>query len=149
MIRIVLAGILMTILCLGVQTAAALLALKLSQRHAARTGHMRIFLRLSNVLAVLFVGIVVQMAAWALAWRALGQFEGFEEAFYFSGVTFTSLGYGDLVAKGPVRVLAPLEATTGLIMFALLTAMFLNLIQREVAQRQAAKTGREPPDASA
>lgn len=35
---------------------------------------------------------------------------------YFSFVSYTSLGYGDIVAKGDIRFLAGLEALTGLVL---------------------------------
>jgi hypothetical protein len=35
---------------------------------------------------------------------------------YFSAETFTSLGYGDLIPKGPLRLLAGVEALNGLLL---------------------------------
>jgi len=35
---------------------------------------------------------------------------------YFSAETFTSLGYGDLIPQGPLRVLAGVEALNGLLL---------------------------------
>jgi hypothetical protein len=35
---------------------------------------------------------------------------------YFSGETYTSLGYGDLIPKGPLRLLAGIEALNGLLL---------------------------------
>lgn len=43
---------------------------------------------------------------------------GFADYFYFSAVTYTTLGYGDLYPTGPLRVLAGMEALTGLTMIA-------------------------------
>ena len=142
MTRLILVGWLMTCFCLLVQTLAGAAALRLSEaRRVDRYGHMRLFVHLSSALGILFLGIVVQMAAWAAAWRMLGEFSGFEEALYFSGVTFTSLGYGDIVIRSENRILAPLEATTGLIMFAVLTAVFIQVMHREGARRR----GDPPP----
>ena len=36
---------------------------------------------------------------------------------YFSGVTLASLGYGDVVLDGLMRLLGPLQAANGLMMF--------------------------------
>ena len=46
------------------------------------------------------------------------RFEGFMEYIYFSGVTYTTIGYGDLVPLGPIRFIAAVEALTGLLMIA-------------------------------
>ncbi|MFZ3088359.1 MAG: potassium channel family protein [Methylotenera sp.] len=35
---------------------------------------------------------------------------------YFSFVSYTTLGFGDIVAKGDIRFLAGLEALTGLVL---------------------------------
>ncbi len=45
---------------------------------------------------------------------------GLWECIYFSVVTFTSLGYGDLVPQGGARVIAALEALFGMGVFAFL-----------------------------
>lgn len=134
MIGALLLGLAMIGLCLMLQALAAIVSVRLNRRSRA-PGVVAAFRRLSLMLAILTVGVFAQMAAWALLWRLLGQFESFEQALYFSGVTFTSLGYGDVVAKGPVRLLAPVEAASGLIMFAVLTAVFINGLEREARQR--------------
>jgi CBS domain containing-hemolysin-like protein len=48
---------------------------------------------------------------------------------YFSGVTFTSLGYGDVVLPRQVRLLAPLQAANGLMMFGISTALFIACVE--------------------
>jgi Ion channel len=60
---------------------------------------------------------------------ALGAFEDFETALYFSGLTFTSLGYGDVVLGGRVRLIAPLQAANGLMMFGITTGLFIAAFQ--------------------
>ena len=44
--------------------------------------------------------------------------EGFLEYIYFSAVTYTTIGYGDLLPMGPIRFMAAVEALTGLLMIA-------------------------------
>jgi hypothetical protein len=80
------------------------------------------------------LGNVVQIAFWAALYRAFGGFDDFETAVYFSGVTFTSLGYGDVVLSGRLRLLAPLQAANGLMMFGITTALFIAAVQRATAR---------------
>ncbi|WP_246737506.1 potassium channel family protein [Nordella sp. HKS 07] len=61
---------------------------------------------------------------------------------YFSGVTFTSLGYGDVVLDGQMRPLGPLQAANGLMMFGITTALFISVIQQVTANWVAAQSGR-------
>ena len=54
-------------------------------------------------------------------------------ALYFSGVTYTTVGYGDLVLPELWRVFAPAEALAGILMSGLSTGLFCN---RQPAGRQ-------------
>jgi hypothetical protein len=69
------------------------------------------------VLPIALVSILVQVAVWAAFFMACGEFRDFETAFYHSAVNFTTLGYGDLVMSGTWRLLGPLEAANGVLMF--------------------------------
>ena len=53
-----------------------------------------------------------------------------EAALYFSGVTSTSLGYGDVVLAKPWRLLAPIEGLVGVIMCGLSTGYFFVVVSR-------------------
>lgn len=53
-----------------------------------------------------------------------------ESAFYFSGVTYTSIGYGDLVLKEPWRMLAPVEGLIGILMCGLSAGIFFAVVSR-------------------
>ena len=91
-------------------------------------------------MLVLMLGNVVQIGIWATLYRLFGALGDWETAMYFSGVTFTSLGYGDVVLHGRVRLLAPWQAANGLMMFGVTTALFMSAVQRSVA----AWTARHP-----
>lgn len=100
---------------------------------------MAIFLQFATLMILLMLGNIVQIAFWALLYRVLGAFEDFETAAYFSGVTFTSLGYGDVVLSGRLRLLAPLQAANGLMMFGITTAIFIAAVQNAIARWTRAK----------
>lgn len=77
---------------------------------------------LSLALMLMLVGNLVQACIWAWLFRAYGEFAGFDRAFYFSLVNFTTLGYGDIVLSAPHEVLGPLEAANGILMLGLTTS---------------------------
>ena len=52
------------------------------------------------------------------------QLNQLDECVYFSFVTYTTLGYGDVIATGPLRFLAGMESLTGLVLITW-TASFL------------------------
>jgi hypothetical protein len=65
----------------------------------------------------LFAGAMYLLAQWPAA-GAFGTADPphFSVLMYFSAETYTSLGYGDIVPHGPLRLLAGAEALTGLLM---------------------------------
>ncbi len=77
---------------------------------------------LSAVLVGALVCHVLQMWVWALLFRILGEFDDMRIAMYHSAVNFTTLGYGDIVMSEQWRLLGPLEAANGVLMFGFTTA---------------------------
>ena len=71
-----------------------------------------------------------QIWAYALAFRGLGEFTTFEQALYFSTVTFSTVGYGDLTLSQSWRVLGAIEAANGLILIAWSTAFLMGVTTR-------------------
>ena len=57
------------------------------------------------------------------------EFESIEKAIYFSLVTFTTLGYGDITINSANRMLAGFEAMNGVLLLGWTTAMMFSLLQ--------------------
>ena len=68
-----------------------------------------------------------------MLYMALGAFEEMARALYFSTVVFTTLGFGDVVQTPQWQLLSSMEASNGIILFglstALLFAIFMHLLQ--------------------
>ena len=79
-------------------------------------------LLLSLVMLLMLLCNFLQMIVWAGLFLMLGEFETFATALYHSGVNFTTLGYGDIVMSAQWRLLGPLEAANGILMFGVTTA---------------------------
>ena len=81
-----------------------------------------------------------QMAIWAALFMLLGEFPDFTTALYHSGVNFSTLGYGDIVMSKHWRMLGPIEAANGILMFgvstSVMTAVVLDVIKRHDARMQ-------------
>jgi hypothetical protein len=84
---------------------------------------------IGEVVLVMFIASILEVLLWAAAYMALGEIKDLEPAFYFSMVTFTTLGYGDIVLDERWRLLASFEAATGIIMFGWTTAIVLASVQ--------------------
>jgi len=87
---------------------------------------------------------VLEIGVWAAAYRWVGAFPDWEMAVYFSGVTYTTVGYGDVVIADPWHNTAVLEGLTGILMAGWSTAFLLAVINRVVTRGDAAPPG--PPD---
>lgn len=67
--------------------------------------------------------------AWAALYMMLGLFDSLEPALYFSIVSFTTVGYGDVVLDPGWRLLAGMTATHGLLTFGLFTAFLVEVFK--------------------
>jgi voltage-gated potassium channel Kch len=86
----------------------------------------------TTVVWVLFLlfPIILDVTLWAIFYYVSGALPSFEEALYFSTVTFTTVGYGDIVLGREWRQLATFEAVNGWIIFGWATALITAVIQR-------------------
>ena len=87
------------------------------------------------VISFAFVAHLIEIALWAVLLVICGEFQEFGSAYYHSAVNYTTLGYGDLLMTPSWRLLGPLEATNGALMFGVSTAMVFAVIQRLVLAR--------------
>ncbi len=78
---------------------------------------------------------LIEIGLWAFLFVGFGEFETFGLAFYHSAMNYTTLGYGDIVMSPAWKMLAPLEAADGMLMFGVSTAMIFAVIQRLVWTR--------------
>jgi hypothetical protein len=76
-----------------------------------------------------------EISVWALFYLWRGCMPNAEAAFYFSGVTYTTIGYGDLVLAKPWRVLGPIEGLVGILMCGLSTGYFFVVVSRTFQSR--------------
>jgi hypothetical protein len=81
------------------------------------------------------VAHLVEIALWAVLFVICGEFPQFGTAYYHSAVNYTSLGYGDLLMTLTWRLLGPLEAANGMLMFGVSTAMVFAVIQLLIQAR--------------
>ncbi|MXX88999.1 MAG: two pore domain potassium channel family protein [Boseongicola sp. SB0677_bin_26] len=83
------------------------------------------------VLALLWTLCMIAVAVmfWAVAFHRLGVFANVEESVYFALVSFTTLGFGDILLPAEWRLLGGIAAANGLLLFGLLTAILVETIR--------------------
>ena len=99
--------------------------------------HLRSPMRARSLMVVLLRMIwwlvllhVAEIAVWAFFYLWRGYLPNAEAAFYFSGTSYTTVGYGDVVLAKPWRLLGPLEGLTGILMCGLSTGYFFVVVSR-------------------
>jgi len=86
--------------------------------------------RVSVIITMMFIVTVFEALLWALVYWGKGAIDTFEQAMYFSMVTYTTLGYGDIVLDQQWRLLSSFEAANGIIMFGWTTSIVIAYVQR-------------------
>jgi hypothetical protein len=102
------------------------------KRRAAQRTHrpqgLRRFSVLVQAAVAAFLSHVLQIWIWAVTFRLVGEFDTLEAALYFSTVSFTTVGYGDLTASVEWRLLGSFEAAAGMLLFGLSTAFLFEVM---------------------
>jgi hypothetical protein len=132
-------GLPITLLCLALQAAFTFWCVHYYLRQSGRTqsgrtlsGHGLIphVRPLLVVMIVLMLGNFVQIVIWGVLFILLGEFGDVYEAVYHSAVNFTSLGYGDIVMSKRWKLMGPLEAANGVLMFGMTSAALMAILQQ-------------------
>jgi hypothetical protein len=133
------------LLCLVLQAAFTFWSVRYYIGESMRVGFAGPFVQIRALLVamlVLIMGNFLQIMIWGALFMMLGEFEELYEAVYHSAVNFSSLGYGDVVMTKPWKLLGPLEAGNGVLMFGLTGAALMAMLQQMI-KAQAEKGGSE------
>ena len=87
-------------------------------------------LRTIHVVSVLLLLHLLEASAWAALYWLSRMLPDGETAFYFSMTSYTTVGYGDVVLPADWRLLGPIEAATGILMFGWSTGVMVAAINR-------------------
>lgn len=91
----------------------------------------RTFLKtISAVFLVFLLSHTVHIYVWAASLWILDAMPGYENALYFSLVTYTTLGYGDVLLGPEFRIFGAMASACGILMFGLTTAFTVGFLNR-------------------
>lgn len=118
-------------LCVVIHAAGVTVALRHARKHV-----------IGQPRAWRWIGLFVRIAAWIVflhlleisAWAAVYVWDkampDLQSALYFSAVTYTTTGYGDLVLSKEWRLVGAVEALTGILMCGWSTGFFFAVVSR-------------------
>ena len=132
-------GAILVVLNLAIHSLAVIATVQLFRREkkAGRAGSSTL-MDVSIVFRVngfAFLAHVVEIGLWAVLFMMCGEFRYFGTALYHSAVNYSTLGYGDIVMSPEWRMLGPIEAANGALLFGVSTAMIFAVIQRMILIR--------------
>jgi amino acid transporter len=134
---LLLAGFGMIAMTVAVHTLGATLWLQYTGRRLRRLEREKKLPHLFTIIATtatVYLSLhLLEALLWAILFMRLPDQAGLgnlHEAFYFSMITFTTLGYGDVTLSREWYVLAGMEGMVGIIVFGLSTAMLFAIIQK-------------------
>jgi hypothetical protein len=94
---------------------------------------------IAALLIALFVGIMclhfIQTGLWAVFYYTRGLFNDLETSLYFSMVSFTTVGYGDVLLPSRWRLLGVLEGFSGVLLTGISTAFMFAVVNAVVQLR--------------
>ncbi|MCM2318238.1 MAG: potassium channel family protein [Pseudomonas sp.] len=131
MLLTLLVGLPVMLMCLIMEALIVAQCLRFYVRYNTRAGHsvghnrgfLWDFQVLGLVMLLMMLGYFVQIGIWAGLFMLLGEFGEFATSVYYSGVTFATLGYGDIVLSDRWRLLGALEAGNGVLMLGISTGV--------------------------
>jgi hypothetical protein len=136
--------ILVTILIGGLGVWALETRLLVGHAWLVRPPHrIKMMAVLSGAALAVILLFTLGVWVWALTFHLLGIFDGFEVSLYFALVTYTTLGFGDVLLPVEWRLLAGLASANGLLSMGIYTAILVEVV-RQVRILQA-EAMRNPP----
>ena len=128
--------------CVAVHAGGVASALRWTRRQPDATGRFWswtwLFVRVAGWMVLLHL---VEVTIWALFYLWKGAMPDLQSALYFSAVTYTTTGYGDLVLPETWRLLGGIEALTGILMCGWSTGFFFAVVSRMYAAPSKAASG--------
>jgi hypothetical protein len=90
---------------------------------------LRLMLVMMTTVAVLMVAHLAEVAVWGALYAALEVTTNPVDAYYFAFVNYTTLGYGDLLPVDYWRMLGPITAMNGVLLFGWSTAVIFDVLR--------------------
>lgn len=136
---------------LVLETVMLFWCIKTFRKHEDKLLHYHPSLRALTLLltsvAFIILSHTMQVWLWASALMNTVGFADWNTALYFSLVTYTTLGYGDIILDEPVRIFAAFAAMTGMLAFGLSTSFLITVMYPMFRPLEAAQKRMEREDA--
>src|SRR6516164_1838594 len=139
MLRQLLVGAAISVCNIAIHGLVMATVVQLASRIAGTMGTVRQSLRLNIVMVaaasiaivpVLMVAHLSEVMVWSLAYVIVKAAPAGADPVYFAFVNYTTLGYGDVIPVERWRLLGPITAMNGVLLFGWSTAVIFEVLRR-------------------
>ena len=99
-----------------------------------RPTHARHLALLAIANAALLIAHMLEVGIWAIVFEKQGLVAQGQHAYFAAFATYTTLGTGDALQTPHTRLLEPMAAASGILMFGWSTVIILHILQRNTAR---------------
>jgi Ion channel len=86
-------------------------------------------------VSILMVAHACEVLVWALTYRLAGAAPAEADLVYFAFVNYTTLGYGDVIPVERWKLLGPMTAMNGVLLFGWSTAVIFEVLRKAMASK--------------
>ena len=92
-------------------------------------GNLFLSFSLTIMYLILSVALFASVTVWGLLFYWLGLVDNFGNGFYSALVSYTTLGFGDASQMSETRLVGPMAAASGILMFSWAAAVLIYVLQ--------------------
>ena len=130
-----LVGSLVSVLNIMVHALATIAAISMARRAdltAAARPRMHLMAVMVATVLVLMLAHTIEIVVWSISYALVGAAPAGSEFLYFAFVNYTTLGYGDVTPVKEWRLVGPMAAMNGILMFGWSTAVLFEVLLKTI-----------------
>ena len=124
--------------------AAVIRVVHIADERATSRQSLRLIAVMIATVSVLMAAHLAEVLVWSLAYAIVSVAPPGTDLIYFAFVNYTTLGYGDVTPVERWRLLGPMTAMNGVLLFGWSTAVIFEVLRRTITTRRSEEGQREP-----
>jgi hypothetical protein len=117
---------------------------RIASESATSRQSLRLIAVMSATASVLMAAHLVEVLVWSFAYSLISIAPPGTDLVYFAFVNYTTLGYGDVTPLNRWRLLGPMTAMNGVLLFGWSTAVIFEVLRRTLTASRSEREQREP-----
>jgi hypothetical protein len=126
-----------SVINIAIHALVMTIVVRVAQRAGARSKSHSALLLIAVMIptvSVLMITHALEVFVWALTYSMVGAAPADANLIYFAFVNYTTLGYGDVVPVERWRLLGPMTAMNGVLLFGWSTAVIFEVLRKTLGR---------------